>query len=225
MNPPWSLVIGDGSSITRHLPYLFHEHRDQFLFPDFFDDLSLFEKHPYSPSSRYSDVRFGGFSGTVHDATHKGDLQGGRHPLQFPFYPFYQTNEMDFAASAGRTGDDIRTDIPDVQRPQYPVRHADLMDGTAGDGNAYRVSDAFIQEDSDADGGFDRRLDESSRLCHAEMQRMIRLLGNKPVSVDCGRYIGGFQGKLDGVKAQLFHEMDIPHGALHKSPCGWSSMT
>ena len=40
--PPWSLVIGDGSSITGHLPYLFHEHRYEFLLPDLSDDLSLF---------------------------------------------------------------------------------------------------------------------------------------------------------------------------------------
>ena len=133
-------------------------------------------------------------------------MRGAFIPLSATFHPLGQSRKIDFAASAGRTGDDVRTDLPDIERPEYPVRHADLLDGRTGDGDPDRVADAVIQERPDADGGFDGRLDERSRLGHAEMQGIIGLLGDEPVGLDRGRHIGGFQGELDGIESPSLPE-------------------
>ena len=199
-----------------HLPDLFQQYRDKLLFPDLPDNLPLLKQHPGALSSGDADIRFGGLPGAVDDAAHEGDLQGCLHPPEFPLHPLGQTGKIDLAAAAGRTGDDVRSDLPDIQRPQNSVCQADLRHGIAGDGDPDRVADAVIEQGPDADGGFDGRLNEGSRLRDAEMKRIVGLRGDGSVGLDHGRHIGRFQGELDRVKAHLFQDADVLQGALHQ---------
>jgi hypothetical protein len=66
--------------------------------------------------------------------------------------------------------------------------------------DADRVADAFVQEDAEADGRFDRAAEGRPRLRHAEVERVVAHLREQPVGRDRAVHVRGFERDDDVLK-------------------------
>src|SRR5438132_2672873 len=78
--------------------------------------------------------------------------------------------------------------------------------------DANRVANAFVQQDSETDRGFNCAGESGAGLCHAQVKWIVNLLGEQTVSSNRALNVRGLQGNNDVGKVEIFENLNVAHG-------------
>src|SRR5262245_58368300 len=99
--------------------------------------------------------------------------------------PFDLGNDLDkvidIEPTAGGTRDDRHSARAQTERLHNLPGDANFFLRLRGERNAYRVANAFVQQNTETDRGFDGAGEGCSRFGHAEMERIVDFLGQQTV--------------------------------------------
>src|SRR6266849_5728956 len=95
------------------------------------------------------------FAGTVDDAAHDGDVDGGLHFGETTLDFVGDLDDVDFDAAAGWARDEGDAAVAQFERTQDLVCYGNLFLRFGGEADADGVTDATGEQEAEANGGFD----------------------------------------------------------------------
>ena len=140
-------------------------------------------------------------SGTGQTLQARGDLVG-------------QRVDVDLRPAAGRAGDDLQPALPQPERLQDRDADLDLLDRRRRQRHPDGVADALGQQRAERDRGLDRALERRAGLGHAQVQRVVALLGQLPVGRDHHHRVVVLDRDLDVAEAVLLEQRALPQRRL-----------
>src|SRR5262249_39511844 len=178
------------------------------------DDLALDEDLALAVAGRDPEVGLAGLPGTVHDAAHDRDPQRYREILERGVYLVGERVDVHLCPAAGRAGDDLQSPFAQAERLEDLVTDLALLDRRRGQRHPDRVADPLREQRAERDRGLDGALERRSRLGHAEVQRVLALLGQQPVRLDHDDRIVVLHRDLDVPEPVLLEQRALPQRRL-----------
>ena len=130
-----------------------------------FTTLPSLEKNPAVIATCNSDIGLFGFTGTVDHTPHDGNFNGCDMVYGGSFHLVHDMKQVDITSPTCRTGYNVRSPLSNIQRLEDFKGCPHLIHRIPCQGHANGISNAFGQQGSNTDGGFDEPRNKPPGLC------------------------------------------------------------
>ena len=173
------------------------------------------EQHGLALAACNADISFAGFAGAVDNAAHHGHLDGLFIALQPLFHLVGDLGAGVLGASAGRTGDDLRSGDREAHGAQDVKACFHLFFRVCSQRHADGVTDALQQHAADAHAAFQQTHLVGTGFGDAHMKRVVSDGAELAVGFHHAGHVGVFDGDNNVVKIEFFQQAHMVQSAFH----------
>lgn len=148
-------------------------------------------------SAGESDIGQSRLARPVHDASDDGEGDRLGDMLESLLQKRYGLNDVESLPRTGWAGNNSHPASSQSERFENFESGPDLFDGIRGERHANCVADAFVQQHSDADGGFHGSGYRAAGFGDSEMKRAVNFFGEALVGLGCEEDIGRLDGDFE----------------------------
>src|SRR5207253_8087159 len=156
---------------------------DDLPFGHLADHRAPLEDEPDALAAGDADVGRARLAGPVHLAAHDGDVDLLVEALELVLDLLRELDEVDVRPAAGGTGHERETALAQAERLQDVDPDRDLLGRVRGERHADRVADALREQGPEPDRRLDGPHARRPRLGHAEVERVLDLVGEHSVGL------------------------------------------
>ena len=161
-----------------------------------------------------ADVGFLGFTGAVDHAADDRDVERCHDVFEAFLERVHGRDHVEILARAAGAGDEVDALGTQLQAFQHIEADLDLLDRIGGQRDANRVADAVHQQHAEADGGLHCAGTQAAGFGDAQVQRLLDLLGQQPVSRYGHEHVAGLDADLEVGEIEPVEMVDVAHGRL-----------
>src|SRR6267142_661601 len=178
------------------------------------DHVAVLEDEADPATSGNTDVRRARLAGPVDFTSHDGDVDLLVQSLELVLDLLRELDQVDVGPAAGGTRDEGQAALSEAERLQDVDPDAHFFGRIRGERHADRVADSFREQGAEPDRGLDRADARRPGLGHAEVERVVDLVGKHAVGLDHHQGIGGLQRDLHLRIIQVFQDLDVTERGL-----------
>src|SRR6185369_5543691 len=188
-----------------------HERLDNILPGDLSHRHAIFEYHPDTTSKRDSELRVMRFAWTIHRTTHDRKVQRLLDMSKPALDLFNNPDEViDIKPPTSRTSQHRHATRSQSKRLHDLPRYTNLFLWFRSERDANRVTNSFMQQNSEPDRRFHSAAERSPCFRDAKMKRIVDLFGKQSISSDCAMHVRSFQRDDDVGEVEIFEDLNVP---------------